>query len=126
MSPPPQGGVVVPLSTRSETKNRDRPYAGVGQKSAASELMGSPMFQGAPILSRSATQMSLPPRPPGRLDANRRLSPSADSMGQPSAMGARALTSLTGTAVPNELAPPWDSACIEIRGVAVASRRVQK
>ena len=31
MSPPPQGGVAVPLSTRSETKNSVRPNAASGR-----------------------------------------------------------------------------------------------
>src|ERR1700748_2624176 len=99
MSPPPQGGVPVPLSGRSETKNNERPKTGVGQKSAALELMGSPRFrgtcQGEPTVSRSATQMSLPPAPPGRVDAKRRLNPSGVSMGQPSAAGG--LTAVAGT-----------------------------
>src|SRR6186713_1437845 len=99
MSPPPQGGVVVPLSSRSETKNSERPNTGVGQKSAAVELIGLPIFwgsfQGDPRVSRSATQMSLPPAPPGRLDAKSRLNPSGVSIGQPSAAGE--LSSVTGT-----------------------------
>src|ERR1044071_1754557 len=104
MSPPPQGAVPVPLSGRSETKNSERPYTGVGQKSFATELMGSPRFfggcHGEVRLSRSDTQMSLPTLPGtsfGRAEAKNRLSPSADSIGQPS--GAAEFTSTTGVAV---------------------------
>src|SRR3954471_1136906 len=100
MSPPPQGATPLPLSARSETNSSERPYTGVGQKSAAAELIGAPRlrgaFQGDVRLSRSAAQTSLPPRPPGRADAINRLRPSGLSMGQPS--GAAELTSVTATA----------------------------
>ena len=64
---------------------------GVGQKSSAAELTGSPRFSGAPkgasVLARWATQMSSGPIPPGRFDAMYRLSPSGDWIGQPSRDG---------------------------------------
>src|SRR5262245_44129186 len=110
MSPPPHGAMSVPLSRRSETKKSERPYTGVGQKSDATEFTGSPRFfggcHGAPRPSRSATQMSLPTlpgTPPGRVEAKKRLSPSGDSMGQPSAAGE--FTAVTGTAVAKEPTP---------------------
>src|SRR5262245_61044984 len=131
MSPPPQGGVVVPLSSRSETKNSERP-TGVGQKSAALELTGSPIFrgscQGESIVARSETQMSLPPTPFGRVEAKSRLNPSGASMGQPSADGAGRFTPCgSGTAVVKLLGPPpCDSACTDIRDVAVPSSRARR
>src|SRR3569832_1541092 len=106
MSPPPHGAVSVPLSRRSDTKNSERPYTGVGQKSFATEFTGSPRFLGSchgeVRLSRSATQMSLPTLPgtaPGRAEAKNRLSPSGASMGQPS--GADEFTFGTGVAMLN-------------------------
>src|SRR5688572_9355713 len=87
MSPSPQlSAVALRL-----TKNRPRPRTGVGQKSSAAELIGSPRFSGAPkgasVAARRATQMSSPPCPPGRFDAMYRLSPSGDWIGQPSRDG---------------------------------------
>src|SRR5690349_24693198 len=102
MSPPPQGVGPVPSPGRSDTKNSERPITGVGQKSADAVLMGAPRLRGAengaPMLARSAAQMSLPPVVPGRFDAMKRLSPSALSMGQPSPKPGT-LTSLTSVAV---------------------------
>src|SRR5262245_15177747 len=76
---------------RSDTKNSHLPPTGVGQKSFAAELTGAPRFcgvpQGASLLTRSATQISLPPEVPGRFDARYRLKPSRDSIGQPSLTG---------------------------------------
>src|ERR671919_617654 len=87
MSPSPQlSAVVLRL-----TKNRPSPRTGVGQKSSAAELIGSPRFSGAPKgaseLIRRATQISSPPYPPGRFDAMYRLSPSGAWIGQPSSDG---------------------------------------
>ena len=87
MSPFPQrSGPVV--AGRSLTKNRERPYTGVGQKSALGELMGAGSsaggFHGEVRLSRSVTKMSLPPRPDARAEANISDSPSSVSIGQPS------------------------------------------
>src|SRR5215207_8745598 len=60
----------------------------VGQKSLAGEFTGAPTFSGAPQgssgLSRRATQMSMPPSPPGRTDAMYRLRSSRATNGQPS------------------------------------------
>src|SRR5262245_8469129 len=73
------------------TKNSPALPTGVGQKSSAAELTGSPRFCGAPqaalVLERVATQMSSPPLPPGRFDAKYRLSPSGDWIGHPSSDG---------------------------------------
>src|SRR5215211_1728771 len=70
------------------TKKSPPPWIGVGQKSLAAEFTGAPRFTGAPqgaaLLARRATQMSMPPSPPGRFEAMYRLSPSGDSIGQPS------------------------------------------
>src|SRR5215204_7490403 len=70
------------------TKKRPPPLIGVGQKSLAAEFTGAPTFTGAPhgaaLFARRATQMSIPPSPPGRFEAMYRLSPSGDSIGQPS------------------------------------------
>src|SRR5215211_169228 len=70
------------------TKKSPPPAIGVGQKSLAAEFTGAPTFTGAPheaaLLARRATQMSMPPSPPGRFEAMYRLSPSGDSIGQPS------------------------------------------
>src|SRR5215204_2465911 len=70
------------------TKKSPPPVIGVGQKSLAAELIGAPRFTGAPhgaaLLARRATQMSMPPSPPGRFEAMYRLRPSGDSIGQPS------------------------------------------
>src|SRR3954451_10155958 len=100
MSAPPH----VPGPPRSLTKRSRLPGKGVGQKSLALEFTGAPRFTGAPhrasLLSRCATQMSLPPRPPGRLDAMYRLSPSGDWIGQPS----------LNTVFNSELVPATDSA----------------
>src|ERR671910_3442727 len=87
MSPSPQlSAVVLRL-----TKNRPSARTGVGQKSSAAELIGSPRFSGAPKgaseLIRRATQISSPPYPPGRFDAMYRLSPSGAWIGQPSRDG---------------------------------------
>ena len=88
--------VDVPLATGAWqrlrlTKNRPLPRTGVGQKSSAGELTGSPRFCGAPqgasVLGRRATQMSSPPTPPGRLEAMYSLRSSGDWMGQPSSDG---------------------------------------
>src|SRR5690242_14243164 len=102
MSPPPQGVGPVPSPGRSDTNSSERPYTGVGQKSALGELMGAPRLrgvpQGSPMLARSAAQISLPPVVPGRFDASIKLRPSALSMGQPSA-NPGTLTSLTSVAV---------------------------
>src|SRR5512133_3211182 len=85
MSPNPQ---VTPTTTLRLTKNSPFPRTGVGQKSSAVELIGSGRFTGAPhgslVLARVDTQMSRPPMPPGRFEAMYRLSPSGDSIGQPS------------------------------------------
>src|SRR5436190_8724255 len=84
MSAPPQ----APAPPRSLTNRSRLPRRELGQKSFALEYTGAPRFCGGPQrasrLSRCATQMSLPPRPPGRLDAMYRLSPSGDWIGQPS------------------------------------------
>src|SRR5689334_8456898 len=88
MSPPPQTGGPFGSAGRSDTKNSDRPYTGVGQKSAALELIGAPRLRGVPhgdvTLSRSAAQTSFEPRVPSPADAMNRLSPSGLSIGQPS------------------------------------------
>src|SRR5215217_445614 len=89
MSPKPQ---VRPGSTRRLTKNSPPPRIGVGQKSSAVELTGSPRFCGAPqgasLDSRRATQMSMSvlrsPSERGRVEAMYRLRPSGDWIGQPS------------------------------------------
>src|SRR3990170_8707216 len=87
MSPCPQ----APGSASLLTKNSPFLPTGVGQKSSAAELTGSPMFcgalHGAPVVPRVATQMSSPPLPPGRFEAMYRLSPSGDWIGQPSCDG---------------------------------------
>src|SRR5262245_16758577 len=87
MSPWPH----APGNASRLTKNSPCVPTGVGQKSSAAELTGSPRFCGAPhgalVLERVATQMSSPPLPPGRLDAMYRLSPSGDWIGQPSRDG---------------------------------------
>src|ERR687891_742379 len=87
MSPCPQ----APGSASLLTKNRPPFPTGVGQKSSAVELTGSPRFCGAPhgalVLARVAIQMSSPPFPPGRFEARYRLSPSGDWIGQPSSDG---------------------------------------
>src|ERR1700752_1370314 len=87
MSPCPQ----APASASRLTKNRPPFPTGVGQKSAAVELTGSPRFCGAPhgalVLARVAIQMSSPPFPPGRFEAMYRLRPSGDWIGQPSSDG---------------------------------------
>src|SRR4029453_12055299 len=84
MSPWPQ----APGSASLLTKNRPFLPTGVGQKSSAAELTGSPTLTGAPhgrdVLARVAPQMSSPPFPPGRFEAMYRLSPSGDWIGQPS------------------------------------------
>src|SRR6266511_4361728 len=84
MSPRPQ----LPGRASRLTKNRPLPRTGVGQKSSAAELTGSPRLCGAPhgsaVLARRATQMSRPPTPPGRFEARYRASPSGDWIGQPS------------------------------------------
>src|SRR5918994_1319306 len=81
----------LPDSASLLTKNRPPPRTGVGQKSSAAELTGSPRFcggpQGAFVLSRRATQTSSRPRPPGRFEAMYRLRPSGDRIGQPSRNG---------------------------------------
>src|ERR671923_2708064 len=63
----------------------------VGQKSFAGELTGAPRFSGAPhgasALSRRATQMSMPPSPPGRFDAMYSVRSSRAMNGQPSSAG---------------------------------------
>src|SRR5919204_4591023 len=98
MSGPPQPPALA------LTKNRRRPRVGDGQKSSAELFTGAPRFTGAPYgppgSSRCATQMSCPPRPPGRFDAMYRLRPSGDWIGQPSLYGVFRL----------ELAPAIDSA----------------
>src|SRR5574337_1004179 len=87
MSPCPQ----APGSASRLTKKRPFLPTGVGQKSSAAELTGSPRFCGAPhgsdSLERVALQMSSPPLPPGRFEAKYRLRPSGDWIGQPSAAG---------------------------------------
>src|SRR6478672_8344320 len=87
MSAAPQ----LPGSASLLTKNSPPPRMGVGQKSSAAEFTGSPRFSGAPhaavVLARWATQTSIPPSPPGRLDAMYRLSPSGARIGQPSRDG---------------------------------------
>src|SRR5574340_1777269 len=100
MSPWPH----APGSASRLTKNRPFPFfpTGVGQKSSAAELTGSPRFRGAPhgadVLERVAVQMSRPPLPPGRFDAKYRLNPSGDWIGQPSAYGLLRSTWLPPTA----------------------------
>src|SRR5689334_17045416 len=87
MSPCPH----APGSASLLTKNRPPFPTGVGQKSSAAELTGSPRFCGAPhgalVLARVAIQMSSPPLPPGRFEAMYRLRPSGDWAGQPSSDG---------------------------------------
>lgn len=51
------------------------------------------------MLARSEAQMSLPPTPPGRVEAMNKLNPSLDSMGQPSPW--REFIASTGVATPN-------------------------
>src|SRR5262245_17963355 len=84
MSPCPH----APGSASRLTKNKPRLPVGVGQKSSAAELTGSPRLVGAPqgalLFARLATQMSSPPNPPARFDARYRLRPSDDWIGQPS------------------------------------------
>src|SRR5690606_19837613 len=115
MSPPRPltVGVHVPAPVRSDTNINDRPRTGVGQKSAVPlRLMGARIGcgvpHGSPIFARSATQILLPSVHPssvgeagtGGADAMKSLSPSAVSIGQPSATSE--LTSGTSTAFPNE------------------------
>src|SRR5215210_8496781 len=87
MSPCPQ----APGSASLLTKNRPPLPTGVGQKSSAAELTGSPRSCGAPqgalVLARVAIQMSSPPFPPGRFEARYKLRPSGDWIGQPSSAG---------------------------------------
>src|SRR4051812_39378820 len=91
MSPIPQ----APGSASRLTKNRSPPRIGVGQKSSADELTGSPRFCGAPqgeaVVARWATQMSRSdlgsPTKRGRFDAMYRLRPSGDWWGHPSSDG---------------------------------------
>src|SRR5918995_7311633 len=91
MSPKPQ----LPGRASRLTKNRPFPRTGVGQKSSAVELTGSPRFTGAPngesVLARCATQMSrsvrVSPGKRGRFDAMYRSRPSGDWIGQPSTKG---------------------------------------
>src|SRR5689334_16760735 len=116
MSPPPQGAGSEPLARRSETKNNERP-TGVGQKSDAIELTGSPRLRGACqgefTLSRSDTQMSLPTfpgtAPSLRADAKSSERPSDDSIGHPSGTPAM-LTAATAVAVLNctFVIPAWN------------------
>src|SRR5215217_435335 len=85
MSSPPH----VPCPVRLLTKKNVCPSrAIVGQKSFADEFTGAPTFTGAPhgspTFSRVATQMSIPPRPPDRLDAMKNFFPSGETKGQPS------------------------------------------
>src|SRR5574341_797315 len=85
MSSPPQASG----SGRLETNMNPCPSrSGEGQKSLYGLLIGSPTLTGAPKgpsgLARSATQMSRPPSPPGRLEAMYSCSPSRDRIGQPS------------------------------------------
>src|SRR5512145_1819718 len=99
MSPCPQ----APGSASLLTKNRPPLPTGVGQKSSAAELTGSPRFcmapQGELVLARVAVQMSSPPLPPGRFEAMYRLRPSGDWIGQPSSDGV----------LSSELLPPTSS-----------------
>src|SRR5919202_5938012 len=87
MSPCPQ----APGSAFLLTKNRPRLPTGVGQKSSAAELTGSPTFTGSPhgalVLARVDIQMSSPPFPPGRFEARYRLRRFGDWIGQPSSAG---------------------------------------
>src|SRR5688572_5943745 len=123
MSPPPQGVGPVPSPARSETKNSQRPMTGVGQKSAALVLIGAPRLRGSDQgdvrLTRSAAQMSLPPNVPARFEAMNRLRPSADSIGQPSALGE--FTSVTGTASANS---DWKKSCTPPAWADAASAQV--
>src|SRR3990170_6391148 len=102
MSPLPGPALQVPSPGRSETKSSQLPLRGVGQKSLNSELIGAPRFSGSDhgdaSLVRCATQMSLPPSVPDRVEAIYRLLPLGDSMGQPSA--AALLTAASTTAGP--------------------------
>src|SRR2546423_14728951 len=56
-----------------------------GAASLPAELMLGPRFSGAPhgssMLARCETQMSMPPRPPGRSELMYRLSPSLEIAG---------------------------------------------
>src|SRR5215217_7172612 len=85
MSSPPH----VPCPVRLLTKKNACPSrAIVGQKSFAVEFTGAPTFtgspHGSPTFSRVATQMSIPPKPPVRLDAMKNFFPSGEMKGQPS------------------------------------------
>src|SRR6187397_2912125 len=103
MSPAPH----APAPPRLDTKNSLFPGSGSGQKSAAAEFTGAGRWtagcHGASIEARFATQMSLgsvsPPTAPGRVEARYRLSPSNDSIGQPSACAL--LRADSSTAVPH-------------------------
>src|SRR5574341_479190 len=86
MSEPPQ-----PLGRVETNKNPCPSRSGEGQKSLDELLIGAPILTGAPKgpsrLVRSATQMSMPPKPPGRSEAMYNCCPSRDRIGQPSRDG---------------------------------------
>src|SRR3954452_14346373 len=88
MSPEPGPALQVAGPGRSDTKSSQLPFNGVGQKSFAAELIGAPRFTGTDHSARSflraATQMSLPPSVPRRLEAMNSCRPLGDSIGQPS------------------------------------------
>src|SRR5690606_6592469 len=100
-------GLQVSVPKRSDTNISQRWSRGVGQKSLRPELTGTFRFSGslndAYLFSRSETQMSFRGTPSswvcslGRFEAMKRLSPSRDSIGQPSA-AILSLTSITGLA----------------------------
>src|SRR5829696_933763 len=84
--------------------------ASVGQKSLLGEFTGAPTLRGGPhgasTLARVDTQMSMPPCPPGRLDAMNNARPSAETNGQPSSdavlsSGSVPATSCAFTAFPH-------------------------
>src|SRR5690606_40611414 len=96
ISPSPQ----EPAPPRVETNINERPRTGVGQKSPnPASLIGLSSLRGAChgslTLVLSATQMSFGSWP--RVEAKKRLRPSGDSNGQPSAESA-SLTGPTGSA----------------------------
>src|SRR3954454_25101447 len=86
MSSPPQ-----PPGRLEMKKNACPSRASVGQKSFEEEFTGAPTFtgslHGSPAVSRVESQMSIPPSPPGRLDAMKKDFPCRDMNGQPSSVG---------------------------------------
>src|SRR3990172_5260444 len=96
MSLPPQ-----PPGRLETNMNPCPSRSGEGQKSLSVLLIGSPTLTGSPNgpsgLARSATQMSMPPNPPGRSEAMYSCSPLRDRIGQPSRYGVFSSELVPGT-----------------------------